>query len=180
VYQRVFLKDGGYTDHVVGNFMWHQEHLHYHYTDFITYDLEALDAPPSVDLSGKLIKATYCLRDISKVELELKNRKDKAGYEICGKELQGVSVGWGDTYYWDYPAQNLDITGLASGTYKFTQIVNPALRLKESKYSNNKSTVTFRLDMEKKTVTILSQEPENPPAVEHIHLEDPFGVEYQR
>lgn len=36
-----------------GTFLWHQEHLHYHFADFAVYDLEAIqtDEPPP-DLSG--------------------------------------------------------------------------------------------------------------------------------
>ncbi len=86
-----------------------------------------------------------------------------------------MSGGWGDTYYYDYPAQNLNITDLDSGTYRFTQTVNPERRLKESKYGNNVSSVLFRLDAEKGKVEVLEETPTSNPAVEHIHLEDPFG-----
>ncbi|KKU67888.1 MAG: hypothetical protein UX89_C0011G0011 [Parcubacteria group bacterium GW2011_GWA2_47_16] len=112
---------------------------------------------------------------MSKVDLELSNRKAEAQYKICGKEIQGVSVGWGDTYYYDYPAQNLNISDLASGTYRFTQTVNPERKLKESDYGNNISSVVFKLDAEKGKVEVLEETPTINPKVEHIHLENPFG-----
>lgn len=178
VLQRIFHQNGSHRDKKVGTFLWHQEHLHYHFTDFISYDLESLDDTAHENLSGLLVKSTFCLRDISRVlGLTLPNRVEEAGYKICGKELQGVSVGWGDTYYWDYPAQNLDITELPSGTYKLTFIANPARNLEETRYDNNISSATFKIDIENETVEVLEESPEDAPEVEHVHLEDPFGIQ---
>ncbi|MDP4020958.1 MAG: hypothetical protein Q8P58_02890, partial [Candidatus Adlerbacteria bacterium] len=71
VLQRIYQAGGEYREKAVGTFLWHQEHLHYHYTDFITYDLEPVDAPQTEDLSGNLVKSTFCLRDVSRVILDL-------------------------------------------------------------------------------------------------------------
>lgn len=178
VFQRIYHRDGGHRDVLVGTFLWHQEHLHYHFADFITYELASVDNPEQDTRSGLLVKTTFCLRDVSRVlGLELPNRVEEAAYKICGKELQGVSVGWGDTYYWDYPDQSLDMTGLPSGTYKLTFVANPELRLEETRYDNNKSSVLFKFDAEKITIETLEEFPKNAPEVEHIHLENPFGVQ---
>ena len=179
VMQRVYLKDGGHEDSLVGNFLWHQEHLHYHYADFITYDLSVVDAPPNPELDGMLTKSTFCLRDISRVYLPLENKRDVAEYKICGKELQGVSVGWGDTYYFDYPGQALNITSLKSGTYKLEFAVNPNRRLKELSFDNNVASAIIKLDMEAGTVAVLSTIPTEIPEYEYVHLEDPFGIQYR-
>lgn len=176
VMQRVYFKDGGHRDKSVGRFLWHQEHLHYHFSDFIEYDLESLDTPGLEDLAGSLVKSTFCLRDISKVKLDLPDKKEEAAYDICYKRLQGVSVGWGDTYYYDYPAQNLNISDLPSGTYRLTFRANPENKLDEVRYDNNISSAVFKIDMEKKTVEVLEETPKQTPEVEHIHLDDPFGV----
>lgn len=179
VLQRIYTKDGGYREVEVGTFLWHQEHLHYHFTDFITYDLESLDSPNHPDLSGKLIKSTYCLRDVSRVHVTVASTTEipkDAGYKICGKELQGVSVGWGDTYYHDYPGQSLDITELSSGRYKMTFVANPDIRLEEVRYDNNISETVFKLDMENFTVEVLSETPAQNPEIDHVHLDDPFGT----
>ena len=178
ILQRIYFADGEHRDIVVGNFLWHQEHLHYHYADFITYDLEPVDALEREDLEGNLVKSTFCIRDISRVILDLPNYVSEAEDDICGKELQGVSVGWGDTYYWDYPAQNLDISELASGTYRLRFIANSAQRLEEIRYDNNTASALFKLDMENLTVEVLEEVPSQTPEVEHIHLEDPFGINY--
>lgn len=179
VLQRIYRKDGSHRDAKVGTFLWHQEHLHYHFADFISYDLAVLDAPKHADLSGALVKSTYCLRDVSRVEVAVASTTlvpKEAGYKICGKELQGVSVGWGDTYYHDYPGQSLDVSELSTGTYRLAFHANPELRLEEVRYDNNSSFVTFRLDKEKMEVTVLEESPAAVPAVEHVHLDDPFGI----
>lgn len=177
VLQRIYQADGKHREKTVGNFLWHQEHLHYHYTDFISYDLEAVDAPGAPDLSGNLVKSTFCLRDVSRVFLpELASTSDEATYKICGKELQGVSVGWGDTYYWNYPDQALDVTDLTSGTYKLTFVANPANRLEEVRYDNNTSSALFKIDMDNLKIEVLEESPGKTPEIEHVHLDEPFGM----
>lgn len=174
VFQRVFREDGSSQDRVIGTFMWHNEHLHYHFADFANYDLSAVAASPHEDLSGSYSKATFCVRDVSRV-LSMTDETDEADYLICGKERQGISVGWGDTYFFDYPDQNLNVTGLASGTYRLAFSVNPSRRIEESNYDNNTSSVLVFLDMEEGVVLVLDEYPRDTPEIEHVHLEQPFG-----
>lgn len=176
VLQRIYLKDGGYRDKVVGNFLWHQEHLHYHYTDFVVYDLTDENNPTNPELTGILQKSTFCLRDISRVLSEFPGKKEEATYKICGKELQGVSVGWGDTYYYNYPDQALNVETLVSGTYRLTFIANPERRLDELAYTNNTTYVIFAYDKENEKVELIEKYPTDLPEVEHVHLDDPFGL----
>jgi len=176
VLQRIYRKDGTYRDKEVGTFLWHQEHLHYHFSDFITYDLEAVDAPLSIDLSGQSVKATYCLRDVSRVDMPLENRKEEADYKICGKERQGISVGWADSYFYNFPGQALNISDLKTGTYRLTFIANPDNKLEEMRYQNNRSSIVFKLDMENKTVEVLERIPSQTPRIDHVHLEQPLGT----
>ncbi|MDP2594179.1 MAG: lysyl oxidase family protein [bacterium] len=176
ILQRIYLKDGTYREKVVGNFMWHQTHLHYHFADFVMYDLEAVDAPDHPDLSGVRSKSTFCLRDVSRVEMKLSYRAEEAAYRVCYKEIQGVSVGWGDTYFYDYPDQGLNISDLASGTYRLSFYVNPEQRLEEISLQNNISSAILEINMEERAVRVLEQTPEVTPPIEHIHLEQPFGL----
>lgn len=172
VFQRIQSEDGSVRDHESGTFLWHQEHLHYHFADFILYDLEAIRTDsPAPDLSGVKTKSTFCIRDISRTDQDLENRAADAAFKICGKEKQGISVGWGDSYFYNYPDQLLNITDLPSGEYRLSFVVNPEKLFEESRYDNNKSSVVFKLDMNKKTITPLSQDPVVSPKLEHIYLE---------
>lgn len=171
VFQRIYRVDGGYRDKVAGTFLWHQEHLHYHFTDFVIYDLEVVAANSEApDLSGFRAKSTFCIRDVSRViSLDLPNRASDANYQICGKELQGVSVGWGDTYFYNYPDQGLNISDLPSGTYRLTFIVNPSRRFDETTLDNNRSSILLKIDMKKLAVKVLEETPREYPNVEHIY-----------
>ena len=175
VFQQVYRREGEPREKLVGTFLWHQEHLHYHFSDFIIYDLEPVDAPAHPDLEGARVKSTFCLRDISQVDLPLANRAPEAAYLICYKEVQGVSVGWGDTYFHNYPDQNLNISNLVSGTYRLTFVANPERMLDESNLENNISSTLFHLDMKKGEVQVLSETPSDAPEVEHVYPEQPFG-----
>jgi hypothetical protein len=174
VFQRVYRSDGTYREKFSGNFLWHQEHLHYHFNDFVTYDLEAVSAKDVPDLSGVLVKSTFCVRDVSLIDMEVENRPEDANYKICGKRIQGISVGWADTYFFTYPDQSLDVSNLPSGTYRLSFHVNPSNFLDELSFENNKSSVLIELDMEKFTATVLEENPKDSPSVTHVYEEQVF------
>src|SRR3989344_851743 len=172
VFQRIYRNDGATRQRPAGTFLWHQEHLHYHFADFAVYDLEAIETKtPPPDLSGVPQKSTFCIRDVSLTDLELLNKAADAAYKICGKELQGISVGWADTYFFTYPDQLLNIEDLPSGTYRLKFIINPSDRFDESDMSNNISSSLIKLDVEGHTVEVVGEEPKEYPTVEHVYPE---------
>lgn len=172
VFQNVYRSNGTYRQRESGTFLWHQPHLHYHFADFVVYDLEAVEVETAApDLTGVLAKTTFCVRDVSEVDLELANRPADSVYKICKKEKQGISVGWGDTYFYNYPEQSLNVSGLPSGTYRLTFIVNPDDRFDEISDANNVSSALFKINLTNSTLEILETQPANPPAVEHVYPE---------
>lgn len=175
VYQRIYDIAGGYRDRLVGTFFWHDPHLHYHFADFILYNLEAIGAEiGEVDLLSDIkVKTTFCIRDVSRISPTPAETPADAEYKICGKERQGISVGWADSYFYNYPDQSLEVTNLPSGIYRLTFLVNPENSFEEISKNNNQSSVTFRLDMEKMLVEVLGQLPFTSPTVEHIYREQP-------
>ncbi|MEK9166389.1 MAG: lysyl oxidase family protein [Patescibacteria group bacterium] len=175
VLQRIYREDGTYRERSAGTFLWHQKHLHYHFADFVVYDLETVEVKEEApDLSGVRQKSTFCVRDISRVKMELEHRAPDAAYKICGKELQGISVGWGDTYFFSYPDQLLNVVDLPSGTYRLTFIVNPSDRFGESRLDNNKSSVLLSLDMKNFKVKVLEESPSEMPEMDHVYPEQEF------
>ncbi|MEX0909760.1 MAG: lysyl oxidase family protein [Candidatus Paceibacterota bacterium] len=175
VFQRIYKTDDTYRDSHVGTFLWHDPHLHYHFADFITYDLEAVEVEgPEPDLKGLLKKSTFCIRDMSHIEIDLENRPADANYQVCGKERQGISVGWADTYFYTYPDQTLVVGDLPPGTYRLTFVVNPEDRFEETTKENNTSSVVFELDVEEGSLEVVRQEPEETPEVTHIYVDDEF------
>jgi hypothetical protein len=171
VYQRIYRDNGTYRDRISGTFHWHQEHLHYHFQDFIEYTLTAAPGTSEVVDGGLGQKSTFCIRDVSRVYIEGVADDVSADYRICGRNLQGVSVGWGDAYFNTYVDQNLDISDLPSGEYDLTFIANPADRFDESDVSNNVSSARVRYSKEEGTAEVIGTTPQELPHFEHIHIE---------
>lgn len=154
VWQRIYRSDGTFREKLVGNFLWHEPHLHYHFTDFAVYELTPID---NLEDNTPILnqKTTFCVRDIEPMDPSDPKVSSEAVYEICGKARQGISPGWVDTYYFSYADQNFDVTDLPSGTYRLSIIVNPENKFEEIDFDNNRSDVVLRLDMENVTVEIL-------------------------
>ena len=174
VFQRIYRDNGTYRDKSAGLFEWHNEHLHYHFIDFIEYKLIGIDAKNVVITDELAEKTTFCVRDISRVELPGRDVDEEATYRICGRERQGVSVGWGDAYFNTYADQNLDITDLPSGRYKLSFLANPTNRFDELSLENNEASAVIMYDKEEMSVEIISHKPTELPIFEHIHVEQTF------
>lgn len=174
VSQRIYRDDGTYRERPSGSFHWHNEHLHYHFRDFVEYKLEALEGEVEIASGSLSEKSTFCIRDVSHINLPGRATSSPARYRICGRERQGVSVGWGDAYFNTYPDQNLDITDLPSGTYRLTFNVNPADRFDEITKNNNVASADIAYDKDDGTVEVLGTEPMELPEFEHIHIEQEF------
>ena len=68
-----------------------------------------------------------------------------AQYTACGQTLQGLTVGWGDTYGGWLVEQWIDLglSPLADGEYAVRSTANPANKLYESNNSNNVARTYF-------------------------------------
>jgi hypothetical protein len=171
VSQRIYRTDDTYRDRPAGVFMWHAPHLHYHFADFVTYALTNGDGSEISFDKAYLQKSTFCIRDVSRVEIQNEFTPDDAKYKICGRERQGITVGWGDAYFQTYPDQNIPITGLASGTYRLTFNVNPEDRFDEITKDNNDASALFAYDKEAGTIDVVETVPALLPNFEHIYIE---------
>lgn len=126
-------------------------HDHWHYLRFDRYELRrasdhALARPDR--------KTGFCLGDRYDPGREFPGKAEEPVLEgDCRKNepqsrevLQGITVGYGD----DYPAylegQSIDVTGLPSGLYELVHRANGDRRVRESRYSNNASSVLLRID----------------------------------
>lgn len=177
VLQRIYRKDGTYRDVRSGTFLWHQSHLHYHFADFVYYDLKAADADVEIEaFDGIREKSTFCVRDVSRITIESEFKEEKADYLLCKKEVQGISVGWGDTYFFTYPDQLLTITDIPSGTYRLTFTVNPIERFEERSFLNNVASVVLEINKEALSVEVLEETPADYPEIEHIYTKTPRAI----
>ena len=171
VFQRINRSDGTYRERSSGFFEWHHEHVHYHFVDFMEYRLEGVDNEYVLGSNGLLEKSTFCIRDVSKVFIDNDRSTTTAKFRVCGRERQGVSVGWGDAYFNTYVDQDIDITGLPSGTYKLSFLANTVDRFDELKKDNNTASAIILYDADVVSVEVVSTEPNIFTEFEHVYVE---------
>ncbi|MDO8430708.1 MAG: endolytic transglycosylase MltG [Candidatus Taylorbacteria bacterium] len=157
VLQRIYQLDGNYTERLSGKFLWHSPHLHYHFQDFAIYTLESLDRNDLPNTEKRSQKSTFCVRDSEPIDLSHPGATKSASYTICGKERQGISPGWADSYYYTYVDQKFDVTDMPKGSYLLKIIINPLDRFEEMTKDNNIGEVKFDLDVKNKKVKVISE-----------------------
>jgi len=134
--------DTTYVRRRVGCFTFDPAHGHWHFEDYASYQL--------FDLAGNLVKkhskVGFCLVDNHHVsDGSLPGDPGAGGYyghvvSVCGDlQVQGVSVGWADTYFWSLPGQFIGIGGVADGNYCLVSTTDPDNRIKETDENDNEA-----------------------------------------
>jgi hypothetical protein len=142
VTQRIFDDAGGFSDFTVStDLLFHPSHDHFHLQDFAQYQLWTKADYDAWIASGRRVgqakhvgvKSSFCIMDTKRVE-RLPASPSRDVYVACGSTVQGLSVGWGDTYAWDLPEQWVDVgtSPLADGSYVLRSIADPLNKLYES------------------------------------------------
>jgi hypothetical protein len=153
VYQRIYATDGSFREVMAGSFVWHPTHFHTHFEDYALYTLRPVGAPGGSSRMGS--KTTFCVMDTDLIDGSLPGSPSSAVYNSCNNTLQGMSVGWGDTYSYQLPGQEIDVTGLTPGDYYLSVDVDPANRIEEGDETDNSSTILVRLDPAAGTAVVL-------------------------
>ena len=145
VIQRMYDTEGGYAEQVVGEFIFHSEHSHWHLAGFSLYELWSVNPDGTLDqvlaTSGKV---SFCLRDIRRSRRPLVAAG--AAFTSCGARRQGISAGWIDSYQYYLPGQNIEITGLPDGRYALMSTADPSNLIRESEEGNNFALVYLNLE----------------------------------
>jgi hypothetical protein len=174
VYQRIYSATGiRETTNAVGTFAYHPAHDHFHFGDFAEYQLwtraeydawlrsgRTEGSPRRADLLSS--KVTFCIMDYKRVRLKPGSPR-YAVYDQCGRHLQGLSVGWGDTYKYYLPDQWVDLgtTSLASGRYVLRSVADPLNRIYESENKEDSARESRKVNaavtyftVERNTITV--------------------------
>lgn len=162
--------NSGAGDLIVGSpeahpewFEWSPCHGHYHFREYAAYRLwdpaafaqwdalraanpgvpaqDVLDANP--DVAGGFVegrKQGFCVIDIYRVTPGTLNI---GKWRSC--DVQGISTGWADEYYWGLDGQWVDVTGVPRGEYVLEAEVNYHQLYVESDYDNNRAFVRVTL-----------------------------------
>lgn len=152
VYQRIFNDDGSSALFFADWFQWHATHGHFHFDDYALYTLQPVNAPGGSLRTGQ--KTTFCVMDTTKIDATLPRAPSQAVYNTCGYLVQGMSVGWGDTYGSHLPGQEIDFTDNADGIYQLKIEIDPNKVLFESNENDNESCALLSIK-KPSTVTVL-------------------------
>lgn len=153
--QRIYKKEGEPDERLVGNFVVHPTHNHWHFENFVEFELYSYKEDGS--LNEQLLttgKMTFCIHDFAPSDESLPGKPERQVYPQCISEIQGISVGWADTYQSHVSGQELDITDIADGRYAFQGVADPENRITEKDETNNTSIVY--IEIKGNTVEILS------------------------
>ena len=164
-YQRIFLDSN--ADHVFdrgqdtesvarlfGCERYHPPHDHWHLLDFTRYKLVRERSGRTVVRSTKI---GFCIIDSDHSFASLPGSPARpyypAGSRDCDRDsIDGLSVGWSDSYAYSLPGQRLDVTGLRRGRYCLVSRADPSNLLRESDNSNNAHRAPISLRPAKLTV----------------------------
>jgi hypothetical protein len=142
VRQRVYRSDGTFFDRLAGKFIYHPTHDHIHVENWTQFHLRQVLPDSGV---GAIIasgdKTSFCVLDLSVYDSSLPNYNPSGQFHNCSSTIQGLSVGWADTYSKDLDGQNIDITNVPDGVYWLEAQVDPDTAMLESRDTNNASRV---------------------------------------
>lgn len=134
------------VDLLVGHFLWHPYHNHWHLDAFALYELWTLTPHGELDsLVSSSSKLSYCMIDTDIIDPDLAGPSPSRSYRGCGRLRQGLSPGWGDEYRSHLEGQYVNISRLPDGVYALVSTANPSATLFEADYANNSAVSYVRL-----------------------------------
>lgn len=160
VVQNINALDGTDKQVVVGEFVYHPNHEHFHFGNFARYEVWSITSDGSLEtLLSVTDKVSYCLRD--DVQIEDAEITGPQTYVGCNRARQGITPGWIDVYGFELFGQTIDISNLPDGIYALLNYVDPDNQLWELDLDNNYSVTFFRLEGSRVTVVDNSEIPCN-------------------
>jgi len=146
VRQHIYTHGDLTLEHFVGEFVWHPTHDHWHFEDFTLYELWTIDGVGNkLRVISSSDKLSYCVIDTDTIDPNNPAYLPRKRYAGCGRSLQGLSAGWGDTYKANLDGQSLDLTGLPDGYYMLMSTTNPTAAVLESNYTNNTASLYIQI-----------------------------------
>ena len=149
-YQRIFLdsnadrvfdraQDTASAERLFGCQRFHPPHDHWHLLDFTRYKLVRQRTGRTAARSTKI---GFCIIDTARRFAGVPGSPAApyypAGSADCDRDsIDGLSVGWTDTYGYSLPGQEVNVTGLRRGRYCLVSKADPSNVLQESDNSNN-------------------------------------------
>jgi hypothetical protein len=144
---------------LIGVFVFHPAHNHWHMADFARYELRSINANGTTGpVLASTDKVSFCMIDTVILDSTIPHFGMGLSHSCGQNSRQGVKVGWGDTYVSILPDQFIDITTVADGTYRLVSVADPNTderpggRLTEKLDSNNAASVDVVITRTRATV----------------------------
>jgi hypothetical protein len=140
-------------------------HSHWHLRDLETSSLDRADNGVKV---GSAAKHGFCFFDNVKFNLLLPGAPLNAFYTGCGTDptvlgqTMGLSIGWGDAYYYSLVDQWVDITDVAAGRYRLTTTADMQNWFVESDELNNFTWTELQITNNNRPPRVTAQGPYAP------------------
>ena len=126
--------DDALTEDVIGCFIFHPKHDHWHFEDFARYELKRVHTD---EVLRSAEKVSFCLTDTGTFG-DVPGTTTDRFYRACDADVtMGLSVGWFDLYGWSLAGQELSIRGVEDGRYASRMTVDPADHIEESNEAGN-------------------------------------------
>jgi hypothetical protein len=149
VTQRVYNSSGGFTDYPSSARMYYagDGHDHWHVRDLEVAELTSLDNGNKV---GTGAKHGFCFQDNTDYRRELPGAPWDPVYTGCGgpndlSVAMGLSVGWGDAYFYYLRDQYIDIEGVKPGRYRLKVTADGLAQFRETNEANNVTWVDLQI-----------------------------------
>jgi len=140
--QNLYSTDTRVGQNPVGEFFFHghRDHNHYHFAGLTHYQLRKVRGGGGVgSIVRQATKVSWCLSDDDRLIAEAPGQRYS-----CKGDLQGMSRGWGDTYYARLFGQSVSIEGVPPGEYWVVVVTSGVFAEKD--YRNNTGRARIRLD----------------------------------
>ena len=157
MYQRIYASDGTVRERPADKYEVHPTHLHFHYESFALSQIWQSDERGARLGSEPLRRGNkngFCLIDVENVWFARKGDAARRYFSTeCARPetltgadmLNGVSVGWVDTYNWHLADQYIEISGVPDGYYLLETIADPENTVIEDDESNNSTLVHIQI-----------------------------------
>lgn len=126
--QRVDDGAGGVVDLPLADaaFVYHANHDHWHLADFARYELRERGSGQRQAFKARRAKTSFCVMDTERIQ-DLPGGPASRVFTTCQQDVQGVSVGWADTYRFSIPDQWIVIGAkpLVDGRYALRSVADP-------------------------------------------------------
>lgn len=144
--QRLYREDGSFVEHTVGEFVFHPTHDHWHIENYVVFELWSIsDSGEREELLTSTDKMSFCIWDEEHIAETIADRPEERVYVGCNNEVQGLSVGWSDTYTTSVDGQEISLEGIPDGSYIVRTHINPNQQILESDFTNNTNETSIEI-----------------------------------